>query len=161
MVLLGNRRNSTGALQDLVDSLPHYATDTSTNLLLPAVELDIASSEWPVDTVEVVYTANTLHMIPEQILENLFSRSGAMLALGGLFIAYGPFSFGGEHVGDNNPGFDASLRAQGIGRGIRDLEDLDPLADKHGFAPAEVNYLPANNQLLVWRKMSCVANPGE
>ena len=111
--------------------------------------------------MEVVYTANTLHMIPEQILENLFSRAGATLAQGGVFVAYGPFSFGGEHVGDNNPGFDVSLRAQGIGRGIRDLEDLDPLADKHGFAPAEVNYLPANNQLLVWRKMSCVANPGE
>ena len=48
------------------------------------------------------------------------------------------------------PRFDAWLKAQGSHRGIRDIEQVNLLANSVGFTPVEDNAMPANNRLLIW-----------
>ncbi|MEL0082862.1 MAG: DUF938 domain-containing protein [Gammaproteobacteria bacterium] len=136
------------AINDLCDSLPEYLSAGTNNLLTPRV-LDVSSSAWPTGA-DAIFTANTLHWITWAQVEKLFAGAGELLDEDGLLLAYGPFRFGGQPMGPGNVEFDRSLRSQGRGRGIRDFEALERLAEANGFGPAEVVHLPANNQLLCW-----------
>lgn len=119
---------------------------------LPApLELDVTGT-WPRIAVDTVFTANTLHIMPAEVVEVLFRRLPDVLTDDGQFIAYGPVKIGGEYIGPGNTGFDAWLKEQDPVRGIRDLEWLDSLAAAQGLRRTENNYLPANNQLLVWQR---------
>lgn len=126
------------------------------NLLLP-LELDVTGS-WPTISADTVFTANTLHIMPAEVVETLFQRLPQVLTEGGQFIAYGPVKIGGDYVvgpgdsGPGNAGFDDWLKEQDPQRGIRDLEWLDQLAEAQGLRRIENNFLPANNQLLVWQR---------
>jgi hypothetical protein len=70
---------------------------------------------------------------------------------GGQLIVYGPVKIAGDYIGPGNAGFDQWLRERDPLSGLRDLEWLDELAAEIGLLRVENNYLPANNQLLVWR----------
>ena len=118
---------------------------------LPApIELDVTGN-WPALRVDTVFTANTLHIMPATAVEVFFSRLKEVLQPGGQLIVYGPVKVAGEYIGPGNSGFDVWLKEQDPLRGIRDLEWLDQLAAVEGLARTENNFLPANNQLLVWR----------
>ncbi|MBB5211687.1 DUF938 domain-containing protein [Microbulbifer hydrolyticus] len=119
--------------------------------LPPPFELDV-TGPWPAISVDTVFTANTLHIMPAAAVEMLFQRLPRVLAENGQFIVYGPFKIGGEYIGPGNAGFDDRLREKDALRGIRDLEWLDQLAEAQGLRRTENNYLPANNQLLVWQR---------
>jgi len=41
--------------------------------------------------------------------------------------------------------------------GIRDLEDLDALAETSGMSRVRLYAMPANNNLVVWQKVTAVA----
>ncbi len=140
----------SGALTDLSDSLPTYRRGSAENLLAP-VALDVSVRPWPVESADAIYTANTLHMMTWEQVISLFAGAAEILASSGLLLVYGPFSYAGSHISPGNAEFDRSLRGDGSGRGIRDFDDLENLAIANGFSPAEISYLPANNQLLSWK----------
>ncbi|WP_299593933.1 DUF938 domain-containing protein [uncultured Microbulbifer sp.] len=127
--------------------LAQYPAD---NLPAP-LELDVTGC-WPNISVDTVFTANTLHIMPAAAVETLFQRLPQVLTGDGQFIAYGPVKIGGQYIGPGNAGFDDWLKEQHPLRGIRDLEWLDQLAAAQGLHRIENNYLPANNQLLVWQR---------
>ncbi len=77
-----------------------------------------------------------------------------MLAHGAPLVTYGPYRFGGAFTADSNAAFDADLRARDPRWGVRDVDDLTPLAAGHGIALRETVALPANNHALVWRRSS-------
>jgi hypothetical protein len=77
--------------------------------------------------------------------------AGRVLPLGGLFLLYGPFSYGGVHTSESNERFNLSLKSQDPAMGIRDFEAVGRLAQAAGMALVEDNAMPANNRLLVWR----------
>ena len=119
---------------------------------LPApIELD-ATGTWPELAVDVVFTANTLHIMSASAVETFFARLPSVLQPGGKLIVYGPVKIAGEYIGPGNAGFDIWLKEQDPLRGIRDLEWLDGLAEAQGLQRTENNFLPANNQLLVWQR---------
>jgi len=51
-----------------------------------------------------------------------------------------------------NAAFDQDLRARDPASGIRDFEAVDALARAQGLALAADHAMPANNQLLLWRR---------
>ncbi|WP_078083362.1 DUF938 domain-containing protein [Microbulbifer mangrovi] len=134
-------------LHEVQSWLTHVPAD---NLPVP-LELDVTGA-WPAISVDTVFTANTLHIMPAQAVETLFQRLPEVLTTDGQFIAYGPVKIGGEYIGPGNAGFDEWLKEADPQRGIRDLEWLDQLAESQGLRRTENNFLPANNQLLVWRR---------
>lgn len=72
---------------------------------------------------------------------------------GGLFCLYGPFNEGGAYTSEGNAQIDAWLRTQNSASRLRDLEEIYTLATRTGFVLVAGHALPANNRLLVWRRV--------
>ena len=75
-----------------------------------------------------------------------------MLKPGGLLCLYGPFKENGVHNAPSNAGFDDSLRSRDPDWGVRDIVDLQTLANDNGLTLKERQAMPANNQILVFVK---------
>ena len=125
----------------------------SCNLLAP-VELDVEQGAWPcdADSVDAVYSANTLHIVSWPQVQALFRGVGRVLRDEGLLIVYGPFRYGGQFTSHSYAVFDEALRSRNPPSGIRDFEAVDALAAAQGLRLVEDCAMPANNQALVWRR---------
>lgn len=122
-----------------------------TNVKSP-LALDVRQSPWPVDTVDAVFTANTLHIMNYACVEAFFRGVSRVLEAGGVLAVYGPFNYGGQFTSASNAQFDALLRARGVGSALRDFEAVDGLARGAGLTLLQDVAMPANNRTLVWRR---------
>lgn len=95
---------------------------------------------------------NLLHIAPWTVSQNLFSGAGRLLKSGGRLLVYGPFKRDGAHTAPSNAAFDASLRAENPDWGVRDVRELDTLAQGAGLTSAEVTPMPANNLVLAFAR---------
>ena len=141
---------------DRAENLPGIrawlAAAPADNLREP-LQLDV-SGEWPALAVDAIFTANTLHIMSTESVQDFFRALPQVLEPRGLLVVYGPVKIAGAFVGPTNENFDRQLRQRDPHSGIRDLEWLDELALGAGLAREELNDLPANNQLMVWRRMT-------
>lgn len=119
--------------------------------LHPPRALDV-TGDWPEGPWDAVYSANTAHIMDWPAVEAMFAGVGRSLAPRGLFFLYGPFMRGGQHHAPSNADFDAGLRARRVGMGIRDLDDLDPLAESSGLVRIAELAMPANNHTLIFQR---------
>jgi SAM-dependent methyltransferase len=142
----------TERLESLASLTARIEVDGSCNLLAP-LELDVEQSAWPydADSVDAVYTANTLHIVAWPQVQALFRGVGRVLRDEGLLIVYGPFRYGGQFTSHSNAVFDEALRSRDPLSGIRDFEAVDALAAAQGLRLVEDCAMPANNQVLVWQ----------
>ena len=120
--------------------------------LAPAIALDVRAQPWPVERVEAVFSANTLHIMAWDAVEDFFRGVGAVLAAPGVLCVYGPFRYRNGYTSESNAEFDRFLRRRDPASGIRDFEALERLAAAAGLALAADHGMPANNQTLVWRR---------
>jgi SAM-dependent methyltransferase len=131
------------------------AEEGTPNLLEP-VELDVERpGDWPpVGRFDTVFSANTLHILSWPAVDKLFHGVGRLLpdAPPARLMVYGPFRYGGRYTSDSNAAFDRMLRERDPASGIRDFEAVDALAALQGLKLAEDHAMPANNQLVVWRR---------
>lgn len=120
--------------------------------VLPPLAFDVLSAAIPVERYDAVFSSNTAHIMSATAVQRMFELAGAVLNSGGVFCIYGPFSRGGRFSTRSNEKFDASLRARNPSMGIRDLDDLEDLAGRHGMLLARTYAMPANNLLVVWAR---------
>jgi SAM-dependent methyltransferase len=118
----------------------------------PPRALDVNQDDWGVRGVDAVFSANTVHIMHWPSVERFLAGVGRLLPAGGIFALYGPFSRGGRHTSESNARFDAWLRERDPGSGVRDLDDLEPLAAAAGLALVEDVAMPVNNRTLIWRR---------
>ncbi|HSY46657.1 MAG TPA: DUF938 domain-containing protein [Steroidobacteraceae bacterium] len=121
------------------------------NLRAP-LALDVRVRPWRMAAADAVFSANTLHIIAWQAVQQFFDGVGALLAAPGVLCVYGPFRFRGRHTSDSNAAFDAYLRERDPRSGVRDFEALDALAHAQGLKFSADHAMPANNRTLVWRR---------
>ena len=121
------------------------------NVLAP-VSLDVDDARWPVQRVDAVFTANTLHIAGWSSVRNMFAGVSRLLDKDGLFCVYGPFRYGARHTSESNARFDASLRSQDPLSGIREIGAVVDLAQGYSLVIAADHAMPANNRLLVFGK---------
>jgi SAM-dependent methyltransferase len=95
---------------------------------------------------------NVLHIAPWRVAQNLIAGAGRLLRDAGRLFVYGPFKRSGQHSAPSNAAFDASLRAENPAWGVRDLADLNALAQAAGLTPAEIVPMPANNLVLAFAR---------
>jgi len=119
----------------------------------PPFVLDVDDNEWPVERVDAVYTANTLHIASWSSVERMFAGVSRVIKGSGLFCAYGPFSYEGKHTSQSNARFDLSLRSGNPLSGIREIEKICELALRNKMSLQDDQAMPANNRLLVFRPM--------
>jgi len=114
--------------------------------------LDVREHPWPITHTECVYSANTLHIMAWSSAPAFFKGVGAVLNPGGMLFVYGPFKYGGDFTTGSNAAFDEWLKIQNPASGIRDFEAVNDLAEAQGLTLANDYALPANNQLLVFKR---------
>lgn len=142
---------------DLPDALPGitaWMLDSPAKNVAQPLVLDVCEQPWPADDMDMVYTANTIHIIEEAAVAALFEGIGRLLKVGGLFFIYGPFIYGGAYTSESNAQFDLWLKARDPNRGIKSLEGLEVLGRRTGLRLKADHAMPANNQLLVWEKIN-------
>lgn len=140
---------------DLAENIPHLNGRVKLAALpnLPeALELDVTGGEWPGMRVANIFTANTLHIMGMPEVRLFFDGVARHLEPDGLLLVYGPFRYRGDYTSDSNAGFDSWIKARNPASGIRDFEVVDGYAKTGGLELLEDNAMPANNQMLVWRK---------
>lgn len=135
---------------DCCASIDSWRADAAGGTLLPALALDAGSADWPVKDLDVIFSANVIHISPWSVSEGLFAGAGRVLKPGGKLILYGPFFSSEIPTAPSNEAFDESLRARNPAWGIRDIADLHALARSNGLVAAEQIPMPANNMILVF-----------
>jgi hypothetical protein len=128
------------------------------NLRAPQrIDLTDPAWSWTADshaggTLAAMLCINVLHISPWRVAQNLIGGAGRYLAGHGRLFVYGPFMRDGQHTAPSNADFDASLRAENPGWGVRDVADLNVLAQDAGLTAAEIVPMPANNLVLVFAR---------
>ena len=128
----------------------------------PAVALDMRQpfEQWPASLqamtkrVQLVHCCNVIHITPWTVCEGLFHGVGKLLNKNGVFSLYGPFAEAGKFSSQGNIRFDAMLRNTDPTWGIRDLDEVEPLANRAGLQLVKRFEMPANNLLLFFRSSS-------
>jgi SAM-dependent methyltransferase len=115
--------------------------------------LDVCSPDWGVGSVEVMFNANLLHISPWESALGLFAGAARHLAPSGVLVLYGPYRMHGRHTAESNAAFDAELRQRDARWGVRDLTAVCELAERASLVLEERVCMPANNQMLVFRKL--------
>ncbi len=120
----------------------------------PPVEYEIGRSKWPVKNIDLVFSANTIHIISETLVKQMIQDLGQHLLLGNRVLFYGPFKYQGDFTSESNAEFDVWLKEQDPLSGIRDFELIDDTLNTYGFELVEDIQMPAHNQFLVFEKLS-------
>jgi hypothetical protein len=132
-------------------SIDDWSATLGLSNVRPALELDAASSAWPVATADVVVCINMIHISPWRSTIGLIRGAAGLLAKNGTLFLYGPYFRSGVDTAPSNLEFDRALRARDPAWGIRSLEDIAMLAEANGFAAPGVVEMPANNLSLIFR----------
>jgi len=140
---------------DLAHNLPdiqaRLAAEAPANVLAPLV-LDVAKQVWPVGDIDGLFSANAVHIMSWTHVTQMFAGMGKILSDQAIVCLYGPFKYAGAFTTPSNAQFDAWLKQRDPLSGVRDFEAVDALARAQGLRPLADYAMPANNQLLVWRR---------
>ena len=101
---------------------------------------------------DAIYSCNTLHIMAKNEVEALFNSAVKIATDDAVLLIYGPFNYGGRYTADSNANFDQWLKEQNPHSAIRDFEWVNTLAEEKGFRLISDEAMPANNNLLHWRR---------
>ncbi len=131
-----------------------WLDDAALPNVLPPLALDANDTSWHGGRYDAVFSANTLHIMGWPEVEHFFAGVGEVLAPGGVLAVYGPFNYKGAFTSESNARFDAWLKARDPASGVRDFEAVDALARARGLLLLQDVAMPANNRMLIWRRMA-------
>lgn len=114
---------------------------------------EIGQDHFPKYNYDIVFTANTFHIMSWKQCKNLMKILGNRLREGGQVIIYGPFNYNGQFTSESNAVFDQWLKQQNPERGIRSYEDINKNMAKNGFVLFKDYEMPANNRMLVFTRL--------
>lgn len=137
---------------DALHSVDAWAQEAGLANLRPAIALDAAAGDWPVESAAAVLCVNMVHISPWQATVGLFEGAGRVLASGAPLILYGPFLEADVDPAPSNLAFDESLKTRDPAWGLRQVGELDGLARANRLSRAARHIMPANNLVLVYRR---------
>jgi len=145
--------------QTLFDSIEAYRRQSGVHNILAPIPLDVSSPaiQWPIPgspKLDLIVCVNVIHISHWNCSLGLFEGSASLLAPNtGLLVTYGPYACDGVITPESNVIFDRSLKRQNPDWGLRDIRDLKELAAKNGLTFVSSHEMPANNKVLVFRKI--------
>lgn len=146
------RWQPSDASQDALRSIDTRVREADRVNLLPPLELDVRKTPWPLTDADAVVCINMIHIAPWEATVALFRGASQLLAEAQQLITYGPYRLYGMHTSASNTAFDHSLRTRNAAWGVRDVDDLQRVADETGFDLEERITMPANNMTLIWKQ---------
>ncbi len=130
-----------------------WLDSTDVDNVLPPIEFEIGRNNFPAGDFDIVFTANTFHIMSLDNVKLLAIMCGKNLKQGALFIVYGAFNYNGCYTSESNKDFDESLRLMNPHSGIREFEEIDKIMTENGFKLLNDCEMPANNRLLIFEKV--------
>lgn len=121
--------------------------------LEPAIEIDASDNDWQsgLDPADALVCCNVIHISPWGVAEGLAAGAAELVSAQGLIFLYGPFQEG-EATAPSNLAFDANLKQRNPEWGVRSLDAVTALFERHRFALTERIEMPSNNLSLVFRR---------
>ena len=129
-----------------------WLAEENSKTLLEPIELDVLSGQWPDTKYDAVFSANAVHIMSWEAVESMFKGLNDCLNEHAVVCLYGPFNYQGKFTSESNARFDQWLKQRNPLSGIRDIDDLNRLAEQCGLALSNDYEMPANNRILCWRK---------
>lgn len=134
-------------------SIEAWRGDAALANLAPPVRIDVMQADWPVARADAVVAINLVHISPWAASLGLLDGAARLLASGAPLILYGPWIERGIETAPSNLAFDADLRQRNPDWGLREVERFSGEAQARGFALAERRAMPANNLMLLLRRL--------
>lgn len=139
-------------------SIAAWRTRAQLTNVRPPLRIDLLDPEWCPEmengngpgALLAVFCANVVHIAPWPVAEGLIAGAAKYLRPDGRLFIYGPFKRGGKHTAVSNAVFDTSLRNGNPEWGVRDVEELERVAQGVGLGLAEIIEMPANNLILIF-----------
>ena len=127
--------------------------DDAENVKEPIViDLSVKSFRVTQEDYVGVLNINMIHIAPWEACTGLFRMAEKVIMAKGFVYLYGPFKQEGKHTSESNKTFDLSLRAQNTSWGVRNLEDVQRVAETFGFYHVCTHEMPANNKSIIFKK---------
>ena len=121
--------------------------------ICPPHKLEVGKHELPKLKFDLVFTANTFHIMHWKECKSLMKMLGGRLREGSRVMIYGPFNYNGQFTSDSNETFDSHLKQIDPLSGIRSFEDVLNAMVKNGFELIDDKDMPANNRMLVFSRL--------
>ncbi len=119
--------------------------------VLPPLDLDAATDAWPIARADAILCINMVHISPWDATLGLLAGAERVLDTGSALLLYGPFLRDHVPTAPSNLAFDESLRERDPAWGIRSVGAVTEAAP--GFALEQTIEMPANNLMLVFRRV--------
>ncbi|MEA9357403.1 DUF938 domain-containing protein [Bacteriovorax sp. PP10] len=117
-------------------------------------QFEIGKDDFPRVPYDLIFTANTFHIMSWKNCKTLMKALGTRLREGSQVIIYGPFNYNGTFTSESNAAFDKMLKERNPESGIRSFEDVNANMLKNGFALYKDYEMPANNRTLVYTRLN-------
>jgi cyclopropane fatty-acyl-phospholipid synthase-like methyltransferase len=134
-------------------SIRAYVEEAALENLRMPLALDASASRWPIERADAVVSINMIHIAPWAACLGLLEGSSRILQEGAPLVLYGPFAVDGDFIAPSNVDFDRRLRGENAAWGVRELRDVERAAEQRGFRLDRVVARPANNQVVVFRRV--------
>lgn len=115
------------------------------------VLLDV-QDEWPDRQYDLVFTANSLHIMGDIEAEACIRGAAMRLKPSGHFIVYGPFNYHGEFTSESNRRFEDWLKQNNPASGIKHFETVNEIAGQSDLNLVDDVAMPENNRILIWKR---------
>jgi SAM-dependent methyltransferase len=123
-----------------------------TNLREP-IRIDAAALSWPIDRADAVLSINMVHISPWASALGLLRGAQRLLEPGAPLLLYGPWLEEGVEPAASNLAFDVDLKRRDPAWGLRTVEQFAAAASEHSIALEERRAMPANNLMLLFRRI--------
>ena len=139
---------------DELRSIQAYREEAGLKNLAEPMVLDAATDRWSLGQADAIICINMIHISDWEATVGLFRGCAKHLTHDAPLILYGPYLEEGVETEPSNLAFDRSLKARNPAWGLRNVADVDRLADEYGFTRSNRYEMPANNLILVYRRQS-------
>jgi cyclopropane fatty-acyl-phospholipid synthase-like methyltransferase len=132
-----------------------WVTDAAHPNINAVIELDVLKL-WPRQFYDLLFTANSFHIMGNEAVKTCIEKAGSCLNENGYFIVYGPFNYNGQYTSSSNQRFDGMLKANDTDSGIKEFEWICDIAQQAGLYLIDDIGMPANNRILIWQKETLI-----
>ena len=120
------------------------------------LDLDVEIRPWPIPLklralINGIVCINMVHISPWTCTKALFEESKTYLDKNNFLMLYGPFFRKNVEASESNLNFDKSLKSKNSLWGLRQLDEVQEVAEESGFKLDKVFEMPANNLSVIYR----------
>lgn len=141
-------------------TLQQWYAHCQKSVVRPPIELDVNHKKWNTgananrtesEKWNAMVAVNFSHFVDDASLQNLFSGAVKHLGDRGLLMLYGPVNYRQTYTSEGNRQLDQWLRQDIPGAYIKDIEQIETLAESAGLSLIADQPMPSNNRWLVFQ----------